>query len=59
MVTIRQATEKDARFLYEVQRDAMQPVSVVSHPKGFDDDVAYTEYLTKFVPEEIQVIQLV
>ncbi len=54
--TLRTSEQKDAEFLFHVKIEAMKPTSSVSRTTlEYDKELA--EYLTKFEPEKVQVIQ--
>lgn len=56
LVTIRGATLDDERFLYEVQREGMLPVSDADVGPKVDEETSYKSYLSNFNPKEIKVI---
>ncbi|MCR4279495.1 MAG: GNAT family N-acetyltransferase [Candidatus Zambryskibacteria bacterium] len=54
--TLRTSEAKDAKFLFHVKIEAMKPTSSISRT-ALDYDKEFAEYLKKFEPEKIQVIQ--
>ncbi len=54
---LRTASEKDAKFLFDVKIEAMEPTSSTLRTAAFDYDKEFEDYLKKFEPEKIQVIQ--
>lgn len=54
--TLRTSEQKDAEFLFHVKIEAMKPTSSILRT-AHDYDKELAEYLTKFEPEKIQVIQ--
>jgi len=57
MYTLRIARKDDVRFLFKVSTRAMLPVRKVLQPNlKIDLEKEFNEYVKKFVPEKIQVI---
>lgn len=54
--TLRTAAQSDAEFLFDAKRKAMEPTSVLLG-KFFDRNKEFEEYLSKFEPEKVQVIE--
>ncbi|MES3005640.1 MAG: GNAT family N-acetyltransferase [Patescibacteria group bacterium] len=54
---LRTAKSEDAEFLFNVILEAMNPVSITLRTEAFDYDKEFKEYLKKFEPEKVSVIQ--
>lgn len=55
--SLRTSKPEDAEFLFKVKVEAMKPISAILRTEPFDYDKEFTEYLAKFEPEKIQVIE--
>src|SRR3989344_3210792 len=55
--TLRTSKPEDAEFLFHVKIEAMKPTSSIMGTEPFDYEKEFAEYLKKFEPEKVQVIQ--
>ena len=55
--TLRITEQKDAEFLFHVKIEAMKDATSILRTEPFDYEKEFAEYLSKFEPEKIQVIQ--
>jgi GNAT superfamily N-acetyltransferase len=55
--TLRTAEQKDAKFLFQVKIEAMKTATSILRTEPFIYEKEFAEYLKKFEPKKIQVIQ--
>ena len=59
-ITLRQSTDEDLMFLFNVSTQAMLPVSqILDVDKIIDPEKQLEDYKFKFKPDKIQIIVLV